>query len=311
MSRKLLLQNAPKDIQPILSELLEMEEQLKEDYNEEKGKETKKQKEQFILQINTKRTRLIYDSMKNNVISYKTFQYCCKNNICDTKLIAQWKKTGYENLCCLQCIQNKKGTTNVCICRVPENQRKNKSFTYCQICGCKGCCTQSKKQCEMKNELIKKEIDNDGIETEMNENEIKEKRIEQEENNNQIIEEDDNNNNDENEEIKEENPMEIEKEYEKELRECEMKREQKVLEELRLKNIQEDINEIERIQSEQISNVINETNKENEPIQQIHNIDNNDIKDNNENDNKENNEEDDESEEIIPIQTSFKRFSKK
>ena len=30
-------------------------------------------------------------------------------------------------------------------------------------------------------------------------------------------------------------------------------------------NIQEDINEIERIQSEQISNVINETNKEKQP----------------------------------------------
>ena len=39
----------------------------------------------------------------------------------DGNLIAKWKKQGYENLCCLRCIQTRDTNfaTN-CICRVPK-----------------------------------------------------------------------------------------------------------------------------------------------------------------------------------------------
>ena len=44
-----------------------------------------------------------------------------REGIADKNLIAKWKKQGYENLCCLRCIQARDTNfgTN-CICRVPK-----------------------------------------------------------------------------------------------------------------------------------------------------------------------------------------------
>ena len=49
------------------------------------------------------------------------YDYCLKEHIADSSLIAKWKKQGYENLCCLRCIQTRDTNfgTN-CICRVPK-----------------------------------------------------------------------------------------------------------------------------------------------------------------------------------------------
>ena len=49
------------------------------------------------------------------------YEYCIKEGIADKNLIAKWKKQGYENLCCLRCIQARDTNfgTN-CICRVPK-----------------------------------------------------------------------------------------------------------------------------------------------------------------------------------------------
>ena len=51
------------------------------------------------------------------------YDYCLKENIADANLIAKWKKQGYENLCCLRCIQTRDTNfgTN-CICRVPKGK---------------------------------------------------------------------------------------------------------------------------------------------------------------------------------------------
>lgn len=51
------------------------------------------------------------------------YEYCLNENIADKNLIAKWKKQGYENLCCLRCIQTRDtnfGTS--CICRVPKGK---------------------------------------------------------------------------------------------------------------------------------------------------------------------------------------------
>ena len=49
------------------------------------------------------------------------YEFCLNENIADKNLIAKWKKQGYENLCCLRCIQTRDTNfgTN-CICRVPK-----------------------------------------------------------------------------------------------------------------------------------------------------------------------------------------------
>lgn len=51
------------------------------------------------------------------------YDFCVQEKIADQNLIAKWKKQGYENLCCLRCIQTRDtnfGTS--CICRVPKSK---------------------------------------------------------------------------------------------------------------------------------------------------------------------------------------------
>ncbi|VDN09952.1 unnamed protein product [Dibothriocephalus latus] len=58
----------------------------------------------------------------------------------DANLIAKWKKQGYENLCCLRCIQSRDTNfgTN-CVCRVPKSKLEEGKVVECQNCGCRGC----------------------------------------------------------------------------------------------------------------------------------------------------------------------------
>lgn len=68
------------------------------------------------------------------------YDYCLKNKIADGNLIAKWKKQGYENLCCLRCIQTRDTNfaTN-CICRVPKSKLEEGKIVECVHCGCRGC----------------------------------------------------------------------------------------------------------------------------------------------------------------------------
>ena len=55
------------------------------------------------------------------VLVSELYEYCLNENIADKNLIAKWKKQGYENLCCLRCIQTRDTNFHAnCICRVPK-----------------------------------------------------------------------------------------------------------------------------------------------------------------------------------------------
>jgi bud site selection protein 31 len=62
---------------------------------------------------------------------------------CDIFIVffpAQWKKQGYENLCCLRCIQPRDTNFNKkCICRVPKEKLEEGKVVECVHCGCRGC----------------------------------------------------------------------------------------------------------------------------------------------------------------------------
>ena len=66
--------------------------------------------------------------------------FCFQEKIADAALIAKWKKQGYENLCCLRCIQTRDTNfaTN-CICRVPKSKLEEGRIVECVHCGCRGC----------------------------------------------------------------------------------------------------------------------------------------------------------------------------
>lgn len=94
-----------------------------------------------IFRIHHQRSRYIYELYyKKHLISKELYDYCLKNKYADINLIAKWRKQGYENLCCLRCIQAKDtnyGTT--CICRVPREKLEKNKVVECLSCGCRGC----------------------------------------------------------------------------------------------------------------------------------------------------------------------------
>ncbi|RXN16134.1 cleavage and polyadenylation specificity factor subunit 4 [Labeo rohita] len=77
-----------------------------------------------IFRLHHQRSRYIFDLFyKRKAISRELYEYCIKEGYADKNLIAKWKKQGYENLCCLRCIQTRDTNfgTN-CICRVPKGK---------------------------------------------------------------------------------------------------------------------------------------------------------------------------------------------
>lgn len=132
---------APKGFEVVEEKLQEFEREMRQAENE--SPEGKRRCETLwpIFQINHKRSRYIYEMFyKRKEIDRKVYEFCLREGYADAQLIAKWKKTGYERLCCLQCINPKDhnfGTT--CICRVPKSKLESQKSIQCVHCGCKGC----------------------------------------------------------------------------------------------------------------------------------------------------------------------------
>ncbi|KAF4619197.1 hypothetical protein D9613_004801 [Agrocybe pediades] len=61
-----------------------------------------------IMRISHARSRYIYELYyKREAISRQLYDWLLKEGYADANLIAKWKKTGYEKLCCLRCIQTR------------------------------------------------------------------------------------------------------------------------------------------------------------------------------------------------------------
>lgn len=94
-----------------------------------------------IFKVHHQKSRYIYDLYyRRKAISRELYDYCINEKIADANLIAKWKKSGYENLCCLRCIQTRDTNfgTN-CICRVPKAKLEEGRVVECVHCGCRGC----------------------------------------------------------------------------------------------------------------------------------------------------------------------------
>ncbi|EHB15973.1 BUD31-like protein [Heterocephalus glaber] len=94
-----------------------------------------------IFRIHHQKTRYIFDLFyKQKAISRELYEYCIKEGYTDKNLIAKWKKKGYENLCCLQCIQTRDTSSGTnCICWVPKSKLEVGCIIECTHCGCQGC----------------------------------------------------------------------------------------------------------------------------------------------------------------------------
>jgi len=93
-----------------------------------------------IFRLHHQRSRYIYEMFKQDKITKQVYDFAVKEGYADPALIAKWKKSGYEKLCCLRCVQPKDtnfGTT--CICRVPAANLEEGKMIQCTLCGCRGC----------------------------------------------------------------------------------------------------------------------------------------------------------------------------
>jgi bud site selection protein 31 len=132
----------PEGWELIETTLEELEGKMRE--AESESHEGKRRQESLwpIFKIHHQRSRYIYDLFyKRKAISRELYDYCIKEKICDGALIAKWKKNGFEQLCCLRCIQVRDTNfgTN-CICRVPRDKlEEGRPVVECIHCGCRGC----------------------------------------------------------------------------------------------------------------------------------------------------------------------------
>lgn len=131
----------PEGFDLVETKLREFERKMRE--AESDSVENKRSEENLweILKINHQRSRYIYQMYyKSKKISKEVYEFCLEQKYADAALIAKWKKSGYENLCCIKCVQT--GTTNnlkTCICRVPKKDLDSDQIFECKTCGCRGC----------------------------------------------------------------------------------------------------------------------------------------------------------------------------
>ncbi|GIY11356.1 protein BUD31 homolog [Caerostris darwini] len=123
----------------IESTIEELEQKMREAETEPHDGKRKVESLWPIFRIHHQKSRYVYDLYyRRKAISKELYDYCIKENIADKNLIAKWKKQGYENLCCLRCIQARDTNfgTN-CICRVPKSKLEEGKIVECVHCGCR------------------------------------------------------------------------------------------------------------------------------------------------------------------------------
>eukprot|EP00126_Sphaerothecum_destruens_P012423 Sdes_comp21306_c0_seq1m19946 len=131
----------PEGFEDVEGTLLEFEQKMREAETDPHEGKRKVEALWPIFRIHHQRSRYIYELYyKRKAISKELYEYLLDENYADKNLIAKWKKAGYENLCCLPCIQSKEtnfGT--LCICRVPKSKLDCDKIVECVHCGCRGC----------------------------------------------------------------------------------------------------------------------------------------------------------------------------
>ncbi|KAI4291949.1 bud site selection protein 31 [Pancytospora philotis] len=93
-----------------------------------------------IYRLYRLRTWHLHQEYLGGNFSARLYRFLVGQKYIDTNLVRHWKKNGYENLCCLRCIQPRGGGEKVCLCRTPQKYRSTDDADLsCNCCGCNGC----------------------------------------------------------------------------------------------------------------------------------------------------------------------------
>lgn len=139
--RTLMTKKPPTGWETIEPTLMELQQRMRDAENEPHEGKRKPESIWPILRVHHQMSRYIYELYyKKKQIAKDLYDYCLRERYADDKLIAKWKKPGYEKLCCLMCIQQKNHNfKTTCICRVPKDKLEEGKVVECIHCGCRGC----------------------------------------------------------------------------------------------------------------------------------------------------------------------------
>jgi bud site selection protein 31 len=137
----------PAGFDEIEDELEDFERRMRDAVNEPHEGKRKKEVMWPIVRINWERSRYIYNLFYKKdkddgeePISRQLYEWLLKEKYADEKLIAKWKKPGYDFLCSVNAIckaNSNFGTTS--ICRVPLKQRTEEQQMPAVEFGCISC----------------------------------------------------------------------------------------------------------------------------------------------------------------------------
>lgn len=134
------LRKAPPGVEVVLKELEDFENKMREAVNSPIDKKMRNEMSWPVHKVHYQKNRYLYDQhYKKHQISKRLLDYLIKEGVADGKLIAKWRKPGYERLCSLLAITKSNtnfGTTSVC--RVPLRDRHGQILPNIMT-GCVSC----------------------------------------------------------------------------------------------------------------------------------------------------------------------------
>lgn len=133
------MKRPPPGFEKIAEGLDAFDDEMKAAINEPHKGKRKVEATWAVADVSRRRTRFVFDKFQSKEISQQVFDYCCENRFIDAALAKKWRLSGYERLCCLQCVFPKNHAfEGSCICRVPKKDRRVEDIE-CATCGCTGC----------------------------------------------------------------------------------------------------------------------------------------------------------------------------
>lgn len=137
---KMKTRKAPPGIELVSEKLLEFEARSREALNEPMDDKRRNEISWPMHRLHYEKNRYLFDMhYKDHNISKKLLDYLVKENLADGKLMAKWRRPGYERLCSLMVITKSNtnfGTTGVC--RTPLRDRTGQILPNV-LTGCVSC----------------------------------------------------------------------------------------------------------------------------------------------------------------------------
>ncbi|KAA8497002.1 Protein BUD31-like 1 [Porphyridium purpureum] len=136
---KLAQKTAPADVQALQDLFERHDAAVRVLMEEDISKKMRAELQWGVHRANYEKNRSIYE----RGVSERGMRYLVKHNLVDAKLIAKWKKPGYERLCSTAAVTT--SNTNmgtVSICRVPLRCRQPEQVRPSVLTGCVTCATE-------------------------------------------------------------------------------------------------------------------------------------------------------------------------